>query len=400
MAAQELMDTKAERDSLYRDDKRKYSSMFGFDFRPSYAFSSFRDDVLSETLSMEDARITHFATSLHLKYGYAYNEASEAGRIYPGVRQGVGAGVNMFDYSRAVGTPVSLYLFQTAPVIRLNRRLSIDYEWNFGLSAGWKPCDGKTARSNLIVGSKVNAYINLGFGLRWKIGKKVSLLAGLDLTHYSDGNTSFPNPGVNLFGVRLGIVRTLGEETDGTPFVRDSALPRYRLSYDLTGYGAWRKRVYRGGESPVLLAGHYAVAGMNFAPMVDIERYFRAGVSADFQWDDSSDLKHSYISGSTTEDIRFGNPRFFSQLSVGVSARAELVMPLFSVNVGIGYNFIGPEEARASYQMANLKVYISRSLFLNIGYQLQNFQRQNNLMLGLGYTFRSLRTGGSALIAL
>ncbi|MBD5189167.1 MAG: acyloxyacyl hydrolase [Bacteroidales bacterium] len=383
---------------MLKNTDRKIVSKVGFDVRPSYAFSSFLDDVLSERLSMKDARNTHFGTSLHLKYGFSFSSCSEAGRLYPGVTQGVGAGVNIFDHSKSIGTPVSLYLFQTAPILNITDRISLDYEWNFGASMGWKPCDGRTASSNLIVGSRMNAYINLGIGLRWKLSNAFSLMAGLDLTHFSDGNTSFPNPGVNLLGLRLGISRVFGPENNSTPFRRDSTFKSDNVSFDLTAYGAWRKRVYRGGETPVLLGGHYAVAGLNFAPMWDVAPYFRTGLSADFQWDQSSDLRHYHVSGTTSEDISFARPPFFSQLSVGLSARAELVMPIFSVNVGIGYNFIGPEESRASYQMANLKVYLTRSLYLNIGYQLQNFQRQNNLMLGVGYTLRSNREKGTSLL--
>lgn len=386
------------KDSLLKNTDRKIVSKVGFDVRPSYAFSSFLDDVLSERLSMKEARNTHFGTSLHLKYGFSFSSCSEAGRLYPGVSQGVGAGVNIFDHSKSIGTPVSLYLFQTAPILNITDRISLDYEWNFGASMGWKPCDGRTASSNLIVGSRMNAYINLGLGVNWKLTPDYSLVAGLDLTHFSDGNTSFPNPGVNLLGLRLGISRVFGPENNGTPFRRDSTFKSDNVSFDLTAYGAWRKRVYRGGETPVLLGGHYAVAGLNFAPMWDIKRFFRAGVSADLQWDESSDRKRHYISGGTPEDIRFSSIPFFSQVSVGVSARAELVMPLFSVNVGVGYNFIGPNEARASYQLANLKIYITRSLSLNVGYQLQDFQRQNNLMLGVGYTFRSHRDKCTSLL--
>ncbi|MDE6297473.1 MAG: acyloxyacyl hydrolase, partial [Muribaculaceae bacterium] len=222
---------------------------------------------------------------------------------------------------------------------------------------------------------------------RYRLGKDLSLTAGLDLTHFSDGNTSFPNPGVNLFGVRVGMVKSFGDESKGTPFRNDSTF-RKGISYDLMCYGAWRKRVYRGGEKPLLLGGHYGIAGINFAPMWDLKRWLRVGVSADFQWDGSSDLKRHYIGGDTQEDIRFSKVPFFSQTAVGLSLRGELVMPVFSVNIGCGYNFIGPPEARASYQMANLKIYANKRLYLNIGYQLQNFQRQNNLMLGLGWKIR------------
>lgn len=396
--ASQLKCSGASTDSTSSDSGR-IISISGFDVRPYYTFSSFIDDVLSESLSMNDASYSHSALSLNLRYGYTYDRSTETGRLYPGVCQGIGAGVNIFSHPKSIGTPISLYLFQTAPILNINDHLSLDYDWNFGASMGWKPCNGTIARSNLITGSKVNAYINLGLSLRWKLHNSFSLIAGVDLTHFSNGNTSFPNPGINMLGVRLGMVRTFGEDSGGTPFRSCELFNRRNLiSYDLTAYGAWRKRVYRGGEEPVLLNSHYAAAGVNLAPMLDICRFFRAGVSADFQWDESSGLKRYYISGTTPDDIHFSDPSFFRQVSVGVSARAELVMPIFSVNIGIGYNFIGPQESRASIQMANLKVYITRSLFLNIGYQLQNFQRQNNLMLGLGYTFRSNRERASSLL--
>ena len=137
----------------------------------------------------------------------------------------------------------------------------------------------------------------------------------------------------------------------------------------------------------MLLKGHYPVVGLDISPMWQIKKIFRAGGSLDFQWDESTDLKRHHAYGDTSDDIKFYRPPILSQICVGVSGRAELVMPIFSVNVGIGYNFIGPEETRASYQLANLKVRFTEHFYLNIGYQLLNFQKQNNLMLGLGCSF-------------
>lgn len=375
----------------------------GIDVRPSYAFSSFRDDVLRNNLILDNARRTRIAGSLHLKGGFTYSPESPQWRFFPGVWQGVGISVNTFGNSRGLGNPVNLYLFQGAPVWHITSGLSLYYEWNFGASFGWKPCDGVTARSNLIVGSKTNAYINLGSGLRWSLGKGRNMTAGIDLTHFSNGNTSYPNPGVNMAGIRIGLTHTFGNRNDynnhsNTISDEDSAptdeaaelsIRKKRPELDLTVYGAWRKRVYRGGETPVLLKGHYGIAGINISPMWKIARIFRTGVSADFQWDESTNLSKYRAAGSTTDDILFYRPPFFSQVSGGLSGRAELVMPVFSVNVGIGYNFFGPEESRGTtYQLANLRIRFAKDFYLNIGYQLLNFQRQNNLMLGLGYTFR------------
>lgn len=371
----------------------------GLDVRPAYAFSSYRDDIMTGILDMQDARKTKIATSVHLQYGFSFPQGSRQASICREAWQGIGAAVNFLGNPKGIGTPVSVYAFQGAPVWRFSDRLSLYYEWNFGASFGWRPCDGETAHSTLIVGSRVNAYINLGAGFRYRFSDSFSLMAGLDLTHYSNGNTSFPNPGVNMAGLRVGIVhewnggcrnseRSNGEGSVSHELSDSPNLRSHRPEFDLTLYGSLRKRVYRGGEDPILLNGRFAVAGIDFAPMWRVTRNFRAGASADFQWDESTDLKRHHVEGSVSDDILFTRPPFFNQVCVGLSGRAELVMPLFSVNVGIGYNVIGPEETRASYELANLKVRLTDALFLNVGYQLLNFQKQNNLMLGLGYTFR------------
>ena len=372
----------------------------GMDVRPMYVFSSYRDDVLKNMLPPGEAYKTVGGTSLHLKYGFTFSPDTKEGHIFPGAWQGIGSSVNLFGNMKGTGVPVCLYLFQGAPVWRISSRLSLYYEWNFGASFGWKTCDGHVATSNLITGTKVNAYINLGAGLRWEPSHNWALTAGLDLTHFSNGNTSFPNPGMNMAGVRIGITRSFGIPSSAKD-LSDSGIIRSELStasegrhsrwpgFDVTIYGAWRKRVYRGGEEPILLNGHFPIAGLDLSPMWKVTQNFRAGPSVDLQWDESSNLRPNYATGSTADDIRFYRPAFFSQVSCGLSARAELVMPIFSLNVGIGYNIIGPEEARASYQLANLKIRLVKGLFLNIGYQLLDFSRQNNLMLGFGYSFNS-----------
>lgn len=394
---------------------QKLIPQIGADYRGFYTFSSYKDDILRQTLNTEGALATRIAQSAHLKLGFKFSPDTPQGRFFPGVWQGIGTGVNFFGNTRGLGNPIAIYAFQGAPIWKMSKGLSLFYEWNFGAAFGWKPCDGETTLSNLIVGSKVNAYINLCGGLLWQPVNNWNITLGIDLTHFSNGNTSFPNPGVNMAGLRLGISRSFGSNhrkffpntiqstissdnihrencEDSESDTSVSGDKKRKMTYDIMMYGAWRKRVYRGWSDPVLLNGHFAVAGINFAPMWEVSRIFRAGMSADFQWDQSSNLKRyekdQIVDIGATEMPMpvFYRPPFFSQVSCGLSARAELVMPIFSVNLGIGYNLVAPPEQRASYQMANLKVRLFRGFYLNIGYQLLNFSRQNNLMLGLGYT--------------
>ncbi|MDE7464859.1 MAG: acyloxyacyl hydrolase [Muribaculaceae bacterium] len=360
-----------------------------------YAVPSFLDDVLSESLDMAGAVKSRSATSFSLNGGFRFSSDSKEGRRFPGVRQGLGVGIQRYAHPSSIGTPLLVYAFQGAPIWNISPTLALDYEWNFGLSTGWKPCYGTTPSSDLIVGSRMNAYINLGIGMEWHLSRRVSLTGRLILTHFSDGNTSFPNPGVNQFGLRVGVRYDLSHSPASSPLLtpfqgeRDSVKHRLPISYDIAGYGAWRRRVYRGGDEPILLKGNYGVAGLSFAPMLDVAPTFRAGLSADFQWDGSSNLRRYQAEDFSLENPCFSRPPFLSQISGGLAARAELVMPIFSVNVGIGWNIFAPEENRRSYQMANLKIAVIRGLFLNIGYMLRDFKTQSNLMLGLGYTFRT-----------
>ena len=47
---------------------------------------------------------------------------------------------------------MAFYVFQGARIARFNPRLSLNYEWNFGISAGWKPYDNDYNSYNGAVG--------------------------------------------------------------------------------------------------------------------------------------------------------------------------------------------------------------------------------------------------------
>ena len=63
--------------------------------------------------------------------------------------------------------------------------------------------------------------------------------------------------------------------------------------------------------------------------------------------------------------------------------------PVSEIDVGIGANVLGRGDLRGLYKILALKIGITRSTFLHIGYNLQNFQTPNYLMLGLGFRFHN-----------
>ena len=368
-------------------DFRKLTHRVGLDIRPGLMA---QDNPFFKGENEAGKPIRH-ALSTHLKYSFQFSKDSEIGRLYPHAYQGIGVSYHYLDNQRELGSPVSVYAFQGSRIARLSRTLSLDYEWNFGASFGWKKHDAFTNAYNGAVGSKINAYINLGFLLNWQLAPRWNLTAGLDLTHFSNGNTHYPNSGVNLIGARIGVVRTFGpaaeeasRETMELP-VRERFQPHF--TYDLIIYGATRKRAMLNEGSPYMIPGSFGLVGLNFHPMYNFNRYFRAGVSLDAQYDESANVENHYAGGGP-DDPKFFKPPFREQFSVGFSARGELVMPIFSINLGVGYNvFQSGKDTQGWYQILALKTSLTRHLFLHVGYQLSKFKDPNNLMLGLGWRF-------------
>ena len=201
----------------------------GFDVRPGYVAptNSFLEGDNAQRQKIDRS------LSLHLKYAFQFSKDSYLGRLYPHAYQGIGVSHNTFYNSAELGNPVAVYAFQGAPIVRLSSRLSLDYEWNFGASFGWKQYDEHSNWYNDAIGSKINAYINLGFVLNWQFYPQWKLAAGVDFTHFSNGNTRYPNGGLNTIGGRVGIVRTFNAEDKASGAIAPKRLYiKPHVSYD------------------------------------------------------------------------------------------------------------------------------------------------------------------------
>ena len=171
-----------------QDDDKSIIHKIGFDVRPSYVAPTskfLKDDGYGNGLTLRKA------ASFHLKYGFQLNPNSKEGQLYPHTYQGIGVSYNTFGNRQEVGNPWAAYVFQAPASPKISSRLSFDYEWNFGASFGWHPYDDNNNYRNKIIGSKINAYINLGFfPQRETIPLLQPCLSGRILTHYSNGISS------------------------------------------------------------------------------------------------------------------------------------------------------------------------------------------------------------------
>ncbi len=318
-----------------------------------------------------------------VKAGFSFNPNSRIGRTYPGLYQGIGLDMRTFFAPKLMGTPVSVFVYQGAPFARFGSRLTLGYEWEFGLAFGWKYHHEELQDNNGCIGTPVTAHMGAALKLQYSLTDRLLLSVALKGAHFSNGNTESPNGGINTIGLGIGLTYILNPTKQDTQLAAPADADRPEWFYDIMAFGAVRKRIVSVNPVNDVCPGKFAVAGLQFAPMRKFNRWFAAGPALDFHYDESAGIE-PYYAGGIGNTIIFYRPPLGKQLSLGLSAHAELTAAIFAVNAGIGYEFICPVGDKPFYQSLTLKAFITRKLFLNIGYRLGNFSQPQNLMLGVG----------------
>ena len=325
--------------------------------------------------------------SAHLKYSFRFHPDSRYGKLYPHTYQGIGVSYHSFFDKAEIGTPVAVYAFQGARIARLSSRLSLDYEWNFGASFGWKKYHPGTNAYNYV---KDQCLYQFGILAELATGGRMAT----DDRHRPEPLLQRKHPvpqrrrqyrwRQDRSGAHL-----QSKCRDGDDRQADHTTHQ---SYDIVLYGASKRKGVIKPDEAYLAPGSFGVLGFNFNPMYNFHQYFRAGASLDVQYDESANIKEYEADYNDQAEHRFYRPPFKEQLAVGLSVRGELVMPIFTINVGIGYNVYHKcTDTQGMYQILALKTSVTRNLFLHVGYQLSKFKDPNNLMLGIGYRFHNKR---------
>lgn len=343
--------------------------------------------------------------STHLRHSFRFPSASRIGRICPSAYQGVGIASYAFCGHPEIGTPVALYIFQGAEIARLSETLTLDCEWNFGLSAGWRD-------DNPVVGSRINAYISTAMLLSWHPRPEWTFSLGAGLTHFSNGDTALPNAGMNAAEARVSAVRSFrgdgrrhagfrgaggaygNRQADGGRRLRKHGgrIPEgsgfmERLSLDVALCGAWNAENVTVDGREHRLEGRFGVLALHVNPLCSITRNILAGPAVDIQYNEGVNLAGHVAGISTvTGEIRFHRPPLAEQLAAGLSLRLEIKMPIFAVNIGIGHNLIYEgAELGGFYNLAVLKAFVTERLFIHTGLKICYTEASNNLLIGVGW---------------
>lgn len=190
----------------------------GIELHPSYVIPTHKF-LRGKNLNGEPIR---FAISGHLKYAFRFKEDSRFHKMYPHAYQGIGISYGTFINAPELGSPFGIYAYQGSRIKEIRKNLTLDYEWSFGVTFGWNEFHVSDNRYNHVIGTDIDAYMNLGVMLNWQLSSTYHLTTGLSLSHFSNANTHYPNQGVNIIESKIGLVKTLGETNDRGEFKRST----------------------------------------------------------------------------------------------------------------------------------------------------------------------------------
>lgn len=354
------------------------SHHISFELRPAH-------NIVSHNALRGDNPV-NTAASLHLRYAFSFNQKSAIGKRFPTVYQGIGIGAYTFFHPMVTGDPIAVYILQGAHITDWNH-LSLDYEWNFGVSWNWLP--------NEAMNSTWDIMVNVALPVSWHLSRSWELSLTPDFTHFSSGDTHFSNSGANLFGVRLGVTRHFNsseEKIKAISYVTpskelDKESFRGHITNDIIIYGGWRAdRFYIDNELAVI-DKPLILGGFQLHHLYHLNRHFAIGGTLDIQSDSSLNLYNGVLD-ENGNIVSYERPSLLEQTECGISARFEITSPLFSVGTSIGCNILGSGyDFSRIYTQFSLKHFIANRLFLFVGYRFNSTQYTHNMMYGLGYRF-------------
>lgn len=326
--------------------------------------------------------------SFHLRYGFSFAPKSRLGELYPTAYQGIGVSAYSFFAPNAMGRPLCVYLFQGSKILDPAPRLSLGYEWNLGLSWGWVP--------NAASASSYNVMINVSLPLTWRVAPKWDVAVVPNYTHFSNGDTKFPNSGVDAVGVLARLTYNFDAQMIAAPAMHFlSRHPHLKnrtfgehITWDLILYGGWRADRFMSNGTFCLINDPIPNWGIQLNPLYHLNQYFSLGLSLDAFTDMSANLYDAKIDPQTNECIGYSRPSLWQQTAIALSARGEISLPIFSVGVGVGVNLMqhGYDMERF-YSVFGLKAHLSKRTFLYIGYRLSTLKYTRNIMYGFGFRF-------------
>lgn len=302
-----------------------------------------------------------------------------------------GAGILTYGFPQTgeLGKPNALYFFMNNPFKRWGD-FSIDYFIRLGMSYNWEPNDPAVNPANLVLGSYRNLYISAGAEAKYRIGTHVDASLGIGFCHFSNGQSSLPNSGMNLLTPNLGIKYNFNEGVK-TEY-KKTPVPEYTdkaLEFYFTLGNGIRQIFYDSATTgvPNKLGVSYPVYNISTALQYQFGWGGKYGGGLDFIYWGAQNPGIELGPGGI---IQAKEVPFNEKLQLGVFISYEFVLNNVSIYAQPGFRVLRTKYEGMPpdfYQHLAIKYHL-QDLILGVAIRAVNFGQAEYIEWNIGYRFR------------
>ncbi|MCL3780118.1 hypothetical protein EMN47_06910 [Prolixibacteraceae bacterium JC049] len=287
---------------------------------------------------------------------------------------GLGIQSTKFSLEEEIGYPTAVYFFFGGPFVK-QQKYSFDYEFGFGISYNWKPYNKIDNPFNIAIGSHHNAYIDLRMAYSRYLSPEMRFIAGIHVTHFSNGAVRFPNKGMNMIAPFVGLRYHFKAPQELAP----TDIPKPLPSHEINLLYSTGKRSC--DEIDDMNKYHFSLHNLSFEYLKVPSPIFRYGLGFDLSIDQHNFIE---IDGNTVHKAPFRK-----QIVGGLTALGQFRANRLAIHAALGYELFGHEHNRLIkrlYQRLGLRVYTYKNMFLGVHIKAQNFSAADYIEWAIGFT--------------
>jgi hypothetical protein len=294
-----------------------------------------------------------------------------------------------FPQTGILGEPNAFYMFLNAPFRRWEN-FAINYIIRLGMSYNWEPNDPVANPGHLALGSFRNLYIGGGAEGQYLLGEQMSVSFGFKFSHFSNGQSSLPNAGMNLLTPHLGLKYDFnGGKQPSYIKPPKPEFPDRSMEYYVTLGNGIRQIFFDSTQTGIQpkTGVSYPVYNISVAAQYHYGWAGKFGGGLDFIYWGAYDPGFEIGPGGIIQAVEYN---FSDYLQLGVFISYEFVLNNFSIYAQPGWRVIRKEyEGMPTdfYQHLGGKYHI-RNLILGVAIRAVNFGQAEYIEWNIGYRFR------------
>jgi hypothetical protein len=233
-----------------------------------------------------------------------------------------------------------------------SKHFNLNFNFAFGISYIKKVFNSETNYYNLALGSHFNAYANLSLETKIKLSKKINLVSGIGLTHYSNGAIKMPNRGLNVISCRVGFDYLFNNPEIKS--INNFESVKYNRYFDLfLNYSLGIKRNYPvSNPKPFIISIITADYGLN------LNHKSRIGIGFD--------ILNNPSKKESLEKIGFTEIKFPDYISGGIHLSYDIKIGDVSFLIHQGFTIYNKlKNSAILYHRFGFKYKITKNIFLN-----------------------------------